>query len=145
MQGRINYDLTDITDGIHSLTVKAWDNFNNSSEKTISFRVITGEKFIVSNLRNYPNPFFNQTSITLEHNRPDKELEVTVDIYSLDGRKIRNIKTHIEPTGFTLPPVEWDGNTEGGRKAGKGVYLYTVTIVTSEGESVRTSGRMIIL
>jgi hypothetical protein len=145
MKGRIDYNLSDLTDGIHYLTVKAWDNFNNSSEKTISFKVLTGGKFILTNLHNYPNPFYNETSITLEHNRPDKELEVRVDIYSLDGRIIRIIKTNIEPTGFTLPPVGWDGNDQGGRKAGRGVYLYTVTIVTSDGESARTSGRLIIL
>jgi hypothetical protein len=145
MQGRINYDLSDLSEGVHYLTVKAWDNFNNSSEKTISFRVMTGNKFIISKLRNYPNPFSNETSITLEHNRPEKELEVRIEIYSIDGRIIRIIKTFIESTGFTLPPVIWDGNEQGGRKAGKGVYPYTVTIVTSDGESARTSGRMIIL
>jgi hypothetical protein len=143
--GRISYDMTDLTDGIHHLTVKAWDNFNNSSEKTISFKVISDKKFIITSLKNYPNPFFNGTSITLEHNRPDKELDVRIDIYSVDGRIIRIIKTRIEPTGFTLPPVHWDGNDEGGRKAAKGVYPFTVTIGTPDGESARTSGRMIIL
>ena len=93
MQGRINYDLSDLTEGIHSLTLKAWDNFNNSSEKSISFIVITGEKFITQNLMNYPNPFFNETQYTLEHNRPDNELEVTINIFSIDGRIIKNIKT----------------------------------------------------
>lgn len=145
MQGRINYDLSGLTDGIHSLTVKAWDNLNNSSEKTISFKVMTGNKFILSKLMNYPNPFSNETHITLEHNRPDVELEVRIDIYSVDGRIIRTIKTSVEPTGYTLPPVDWDGNDEGGRKAGKGVYPYIVTIVTSKGESARTSGLLVIL
>jgi flagellar hook assembly protein FlgD len=145
MQGRINYDLSGLTDGIHYLTVKAWDNFNNSSEKTISFKVMTGNNFIISNLINYPNPFFNETFITLEHNRPDVDLEVRIDIYSIDGRIIRTIKTHVEPTGYTLPPVSWDGNEQGGRKAGRGVYLYIVTIVTSKGESAKATGRLVIL
>ena len=43
--GRINYDLTGLTEGNHSLTLKAWDNYNNSSEKTIAFQVITEGKF----------------------------------------------------------------------------------------------------
>ena len=47
MKGRINYDLSGLTEGIHYLTVKAWDNFNNSSEKTISFEVETGDKFVL--------------------------------------------------------------------------------------------------
>lgn len=145
MQGRINYNLSDLTDGIHYLTVKAWDNFNNSSEKTISFKVISGNKFILSRLFNYPNPFSEETNITLDHNRPDEELEVRIDIFSIDGRIIRSLLSRIESTGYTLPPVDWDGRDQGGRKAGKGVYPYSVTITTSKGESARTSGRMIIL
>ncbi len=145
MRGRINYDLTGLSEGSHSLTIKAWDNFNNSSEKTISFKVMTGNKFIISKLINYPNPFFFTTNITLEHNRPDEQLEVRIDIFSIDGRLIRSLERYIEPTGFTLPPVDWDGNDQGGRKSGKGLYLYTVTLITSKGETARTSGRMIIL
>jgi hypothetical protein len=145
MQGRINYDLSGLSEGVHYLTIKAWDNFNNSSEKTISFKVMPDNKFIISKPVNYPNPFFYNTSITLQHNRPDEQLEVRIAIYSIDGRIIRTLERHIEPTGYTLPPVDWDGNEQGGRKAGKGVYLYTVTVITTNGETARTSGRMIIL
>ena len=56
MKGRIVYGLSDLTTGNHSLTLKAWDNFNNSSEETILFLVETDGKFILKNLINYPNP-----------------------------------------------------------------------------------------
>jgi hypothetical protein len=39
MKGKIVYDLSDLTKGSHSLTLKAWDNFNNSSEESILFIV----------------------------------------------------------------------------------------------------------
>ena len=51
------YNLSGLSEGSHSLTLKAWDNFNNSSEKSILFLVESGEKFILKNLINYPNPF----------------------------------------------------------------------------------------
>jgi hypothetical protein len=145
MKGSVKYSLTGLSEGYHTITVKAWDNFNNSSEKTISFQVVTGEKFLVRNLFNYPNPFMNETNISLEHNRPDNELEVTINIYNIDGRIIRILKTKIGSTGYTLPPVLWDGKDEGGRKVGRGTYLYTVTVITGNGETARASGRMIIL
>jgi hypothetical protein len=145
MKGRINYNLSGLTGGNHSLTVKAWDIYNNSSEKTILFNVETGEKFIIRNLLNYPNPFFSQTSIILEHNRPDTELNVTINVYSTDGRLIKIIKTEVTQSGYTLPPVTWDATDDGGRKVAKGIYPYTVTIVTGNGETARASGRMIIL
>ena len=145
MKGNIRYNLSGLSEGSHTLTIKAWDNFNNSSEKTISFQVVKGEKFILRNLLNYPNPFLNETNITLEHNRPDSELDVTINIFSIDGRIMKIIKTKVEPSGYTLSPVVWDGKDEGGRKAGRGMYPYTVTVVTGNGEIARVSGRMIIL
>ena len=145
MKGSVKYSLSGLSEGYHTITVKAWDNFNNSSEKTISFQVVTGEKFLVRNLFNYPNPFMNETNIGLEHNRPDNELEVTINIYNIDGRIIRILNTKIGSTGYTLPPVVWDGKDEGGRKVGRGMYPYTVTVITGNGETARVSGRMIIL
>ena len=145
MKGSINYDLVGLTEGTHYLTVKAWDNFNNSSQKTISFEVETGDKFVLRNLLNYPNPFFYETNISLEHNRPDNELNVTINIFNIDGRIIKVIKTSVLPAGYALPPVIWDGNDEGGHKVARGMYPYTVTIVTTNGEKAMTSGRMIIL
>jgi flagellar hook assembly protein FlgD len=72
-------------------------------------------------------------------------LDVTIDIFNIDGRIIKIIKTKIETTGYTIPPVVWDGNDEGGRKVGRGMYPFTVTIITENGETARASGRMIIL
>ena len=144
MKGRIKYDLYGLSEGFHYLTVKAWDNFNNSSEKTISFQV-TEHKFILRNLINYPNPFTNETKIILEHNRPDSELDVVIKIYNVAGKMIRILQTKISPSGYTLQPVTWDGNDEGGQKAGKGLYIYTVTVNTLNGETATVSGRMIIL
>ncbi len=144
MKGRVNYDLAGLTVGLHYLTVKAWDNLNNSSEKTISFRV-SGEKFKIQNLINYPNPFTNETNIILEHNRPDNELSIIVKIYNTEGKLIRILQTKIIPNGYILPPVTWNGNEEGGQKAGKGIYPYSVTITTANGETAIASGRMIIL
>jgi hypothetical protein len=145
MRGTINYALSGLSEGSHYVTVKAWDNFNNSSEKTISFRVVTGGKFVLRNLLNYPNPFLDKTNISLEHNRPDNELSVTINIFNIDGRIIKIIKTKVVSTGYNLPPVVWDGNDEGGRKVARGIYPYTVTITTGNGETARSSGRMIIL
>ena len=146
-RGTILYNLQDLEQGSHSLTVKAWDNFNNSSEETISFFVESGDKFILKNLINYPNPFFAETKITGDHNRPDTELEVTINIFNLNGRIIKVIKTMVLSTGYSIPPVIWDGNDDGGRRVGKGIYPYTVTVRASEGngETARASGRMIIL
>jgi len=144
-KGSLLYDLPGLSEGKHTLTLKAWDNFNNSSTGTIDFFVENDGKFVISNLINYPNPFFNETRIQAEHNRPDKELTININIYNLSGKMIKVIRTTVITSGFTLPPVIWDGRDNGGSRVGRGLYPYRITIVTPEGETVSSSGRMIIL
>jgi hypothetical protein len=145
MKGKIIYNLPGLTAGSHSLTIKAWDNFNNSAQKSLLFLVEEGGKFILKNLINYPNPFLSNTMISAEHNRPEIEFDVTINIFSLNGRVIKIIKTMVPSSGYSLPPVAWDGNDDGGRRVGRGIYPYTVVVKTLNGETARASGRMIIL
>jgi hypothetical protein len=144
-KGSITYNLSELDEGSHSFTLKAWDNFNNSSEETIRFLVESDGRFILKNLFNYPNPFPGETSITGELNRPDALMAVNISIFSLNGKLIKVIRTIVPSTGFTLPPIIWDGNDDGGSRVASGMYPYVVTITTDKGETCRASGRMIIL
>jgi hypothetical protein len=145
MKGTISYPLINVNGGSHSITLKAWDNFNNSAEANVRFIVRTDNGFIINNLLNYPNPFTDHTSISAEHNRPDEILNIRISIYSMSGKIIKIIQQSVPSTGYKLPPIEWDGNTDGGKRVGRGIYPYSVTISTENGESARASGRMIIL
>ena len=71
-------------------------------------------------------------------------MDITVKIYSMSGGVIRIINTSLPATGYQLAPVELDGNISGGKRAGRGVYPYSVTIRTGKGETATISGRMII-
>jgi hypothetical protein len=145
MRGKIYYDLQDLAKGNHSLTIKAWDNFNNSSEKSLLFLVESGDRFILANLINYPNPVLNDTKISAEHNRPDEELDITVSIFDMSGRVVRILKSSAVASGYQLSPITWDGTSEGGSRVARGIYPYRVTVRTGKGETAVSSGRIIIL
>lgn len=144
-RGRVMYDLTGLKEGSHSLTLKAWDNFNNSASETIHFVVRNEPGFILTNLLNYPNPFSERTSITAGHNRPGEELDVRISIYSAGGEKIRILKSRTTAGGYALEPIIWDGTAENGSRAARGLYIYSVTVTTPGGESATASGRIVIL
>ena len=72
-------------------------------------------------------------------------MDVTINIFSLDGRIIKILKSKVSSSGFVLPPVIWDGTIEGGKRAGRGIYPYSVTVTTESGETAIAYGRMIIL
>lgn len=144
-RGRVTYKLSDLDEGSHTFTLRAWDNFNNSSEETISFIVGSGDKFILRNIYNYPNPFLNSTTFTGEMNRPDEPIEISLVIYSLNGTIIKSLKFSTFCTGYVLPPVEWDGTDDGGNRIARGMYPYIVRVRTDEGETAVASGKLIIL
>jgi hypothetical protein len=73
-KGTVNYMFSKLDKGKHTITLRAWDNFNNSSQKTLTFHVEDDNKFILNNLLNFPNPFFSDTRITVCHNRPTQKL-----------------------------------------------------------------------
>jgi hypothetical protein len=143
-KGSVIYGFSGLSSGNHSLTLKAWDNYNNSNEKSIIFLVETGEKFILKNLLNFPNPFTDKTKISVEHNRPDEIFDIIVHISSINGRIIRILKASVPSSGYQLSPIEWDGNDSDGNRAARGMYPYRITIITSSGETASVSGRMII-
>ncbi len=143
-KGYIRYPLYNLPEGIHTLTLKAWDNYNNSSSATIKFSVKDGNQFLISNLNNYPNPFSDHTWFSAGHNRYGEDLHVILEIFDMSGRKIKVIEEIITATGYRLPPLLWDGTTENGKKAGRGIYSYVMTIRTEKGESARAAGRLIL-
>lgn len=143
-KGTARFRLTGLSPGEHSITIKAWDNFNNSSEKTISFIVNDDPGLVLKNPLNYPNPFKDVTYITAQHNQPDAFLKVKVEIFNTAGKLIRVLTENMFSNGYQLPPLEWDGRSGGNEKIASGLYPYRLTVSTQNGESSTISGRMII-
>ena len=143
--GKLVYDISDLLSGEHTITLKAWDNFNNSSEESVKFLVLKEGRFILKNLINYPNPVINETRITAGHNRPFNEVDVEIEILDMSGRMIRILNSSGYTTGYQLTDLTWDGKDEGGKRVARGIYAYRMTVRTLNGEKATGSGRIIIL
>ncbi len=123
LKGRVVYPLTGVVPGVRILTLKAWDNANNSASRTVEFRAVAEDGLILEKLLNYPNPFSDATQFTFEVSR---SAEAEIRIYTVDGRRIRRIDGIPAQPGFNW--VDWDGRDERGDPLSNGVYLYTVTV-----------------
>ncbi|MBT8274477.1 MAG: type IX secretion system sortase PorU, partial [Bacteroidia bacterium] len=61
-RGKVTYPFRDLEPGLHTLSLKAWDVYNNSSTAEIQFVVFDeNEALVIRNVLNYPNPFVNYT------------------------------------------------------------------------------------
>lgn len=140
--GQVLFQLPTQAEGKHSIRIKAWDVANNSSEATLEYTVQKQEKLVVTNVRNFPNPFTTNTTFGFEHNQPGKELDVTVTIFDRTGRMIKEIRQKVNTGGTRNCQINWAGDTQSGAKLTKGVYIYRV--VVAAGSSMTESTQQLI-
>ena len=76
---------------------------------------------------NYPNPFNPETWIPYQL---AEHTDVTLHIYSIDGKLIRTLAIGYQPAGlyqYRSRAVYWDGRNALGESVASGVYFYTLT------------------
>ena len=76
---------------------------------------------------NYPNPFNPETWIPYQL---AEHADVTLRIYSIDGKLIRTLAIGYQPPGlyqYRSRAVYWDGRNALGEPVASGVYFYTLT------------------
>jgi len=142
-RGTVVYPLKDLEPGLHTVTVKAWDVFNNPGEGSTEFVVAESADMALAHVLNYPNPFTTSTNFQFEHNLPYQSLEVQVQIYTVSGKLVKTISHDISAegnNGYRVDDIHWDGLDDFGDRIGKGVYIYKV-LVQADGatENVKQS------
>ncbi|WP_411768697.1 type IX secretion system sortase PorU [Winogradskyella sp. A3E31] len=130
--GELTYPFRDLEPGLHTLTVKAWDVYNNSSISEIQFMVFdNSEALVIDNVLNYPNPFVNYTEFWFNHNSSDV-LDISVQIFTVSGKLVRTINGQTNTSGKSTSTLSrdiiWDGRDDFGDKIGKGVYVYKLKV-----------------
>ncbi|TYA58239.1 type IX secretion system sortase PorU [Formosa maritima] len=134
-RGIVNYPLRDLEPGLHTLSIKAWDVYNNSSTTEIQFVVFDeNQQLVIENVLNYPNPFVNYTEFWFNHNSSEP-LDVLVQIFTVTGKIVRTLSGQTNTgeccnngASSLSREIIWDGRDDFGDKIGKGVYIYKLTV-----------------
>ena len=127
-RGSLRFALNDLKQGNHTLTLRAWDVYNNPSEATIDFIVADSEDLTLRYVLNYPNPFTTYTEFQFEHNRANQPLEVLIQVFTVSGKMVKTIQREIVPQGNLVTGISWDGLDDYGDRIGKGVYMYKLSV-----------------
>ncbi|OEK07899.1 peptidase C25 [Flavivirga aquatica] len=127
-KGVVTFPFRDLEPGLHTLTVKAWDVYNNSSISEIQFIVFDkDEGLVINNVLNYPNPFVNYTEFWFNHNSSEP-LDVSIQIFTVSGKLVRTLNGQTVSGNITTSSLSrdiiWDGRDDFGDRIGKGVYIY---------------------
>ena len=121
--GQVRYQFSGLAEGRHTLAVKAWDVYNNSSSAETYFEVHPSSQLSIYNVLNFPNPFARSTTFTFQRSSADP-IDVEIKIYTVAGRLIQTLETPSVTDRFVQIP--WDGRDRDGSELANGVYLYRV-------------------
>lgn len=127
-KGKLKFPFRNLSLGLHTITFKAWDVYNNFVTAEIQFVVVGDEKITLTNVLNYPNPFVSHTEFWFTHNKPYEPLQVQVQVMSISGKIIWTKNQTITTEGFLSRDITWDGRDQFGAKISKGVYIYKLTV-----------------
>jgi hypothetical protein len=154
--GTVRYQLPTLTPGPHTLQVRAWDNVNNSSTRTLGFTVVatagsTGTNtpgdmspLVIDKVMNFPNPFTQSTTFSFEHNFPGQNIEVNLSIYTQNGKLVKQINKTVNTNGTRNVQITYDGTDASGSRIARNVYIYKIQI-SAAGTKYNTSGKLICL
>ncbi len=146
-RGIVNFKFRDLEPGLHTLTFKGWDVYNNSSTQEIQFVVTDAAGFTLSNVLNYPNPFVSQTEFWFEHSGAVSDvLDVQVQVFTVSGKVVWTTNQTLSGKTSYREDIQWNGRDDFGDKLGKGVYVYKISVKsTLTNQRVEKFEKLVIL
>jgi hypothetical protein len=147
-RGTVNYKLGELQPGDHTLRLKAWDLFDNSSEKEIAFYIPENPEMTVKHVITAPNPMVDFTNFRFQPEQVDfAGVDVTIRIFDLYGRQVAGIAAGFAgySTGSGTMEIPWDGTDESGRKLPTGLYPYKIIFAGRSGGYSETTQKLMIV
>jgi hypothetical protein len=142
--GYVKFPFSNLPEGKHIITVRAWDIHNNSGEGNVHFEVKNPEKGFIGEVYNYPNPFSQTTNFVVQHNQEGKNLKIKIKIFNTSGMMIGYTeKEHIANENRSI--ITWDGTTLNGRPLESGLYFYNLSIETEDGRNANINQKLVFV
>ncbi|GAB4133928.1 MAG: type IX secretion system sortase PorU [Raineya sp.] len=142
--GKVIFPFQNLPNGKYTLTLKAWDTFNNSAEEKIDFVVASSAQLALRNVFNYPNPFSQKTTFSFEHNRFGEELVLELEIFNVQGEKMFAQTAILEQADALQRTFNLDLSLNG-TKFADGVYIYRLSLRSPDGQKASTNSKLVIL
>ena len=141
-RGRLAIPVSDLKPGTYEFHLKVWDTQNNPSEASLWF--VVDDDLFLSQVRNFPNPFNEETNISMTHVGEDGNFDVHIEIYDIMGRPVQHLSQRVTSTNGVIEPIRWDGCSYSGTPLRSGIYVYRLTLTDETGFFRTVSQRMVI-
>ncbi len=140
--GTLAYPLENLMPGHHELAFRVWDTSGNSTTHTMTFNVTDRISPEIFEVYTDANPATTEANFYISHNRPDADLTVKIEVFSLNGRLEWSSEETDRSDMFTSAPIRWNLCDQAGHRVPRGIYLYRATI-TYDGQTSQSETRRI--
>jgi hypothetical protein len=138
-KGVIKYPFGQLPAGSYTVKLKVWDTYNNSTEVSLSF-IVENQHLMITRAFNYPNPFTDLTSLYIEHNAENQDLNFQLSVFDVFGKLIFEkeescfICDKSIILGMKIEPKNWTNGT----------YFYKIILRSStENANTSSTGKMV--
>ncbi len=132
--GTIEMPLNDLSDGMHTAAIRAWDLQGNSGIQQISFYVKTSGDVGLNNVMAYPNPFKSTTNLKFYNLSGGNDLKVTISIFTITGQLVGTQYSELSDAGEEVEiSLNWQSVVNGGGDPGSGIFIYEMVVSGNNG------------
>jgi hypothetical protein len=125
--GTIQFPLTGLSEGPHTLQLIAFDNFNRPSVASVNFTISKNKGFSIESFMPYPNPMQKDGYFAFVLS---ETAEVKLTIYTIRGKKIKTI-TSSAAKGYNQ--LYWDGRDADGDLLANNTYFIKLSAKSTAG------------
>jgi len=135
--GILEHDMGALEPGLHSISLKAWDSFNNSSYAEVEIRVAEEGAESLADVLFYPNPM-GEGAGSFTYTLTAPAADVVIRVYAVSGRLVKELAG--DPRmGFNQ--VAWNPPGD----LANGTYLFRVTVDLESGGRAQQSGAIQVI
>lgn len=140
--GTLSFNLPELEEGYHELTLKAWDMQNNSSQARLSFYVEKGYASKIFDIAFEQNEAM--ASFIFTHNRPQVWMTAEMRVFDLSGRLQWQSSESMINKGNTSDRIEWNYIGNNGLRIEDGLYICQLIVRTNDNEEAVISRKIVI-
>ncbi|HLW08503.1 MAG TPA: type IX secretion system sortase PorU [Marinilabiliaceae bacterium] len=143
--GKLIYQLPVLPVGKHHFSLKAWDNFNNSSTVNVNFEVSNGKKLNIENFKWSPNPtkWDETNTISFETHEGNSVLDITITGFKPTGEATGSLTMQKVAANNFIQPFPLSLATLGIKESG--FYLIRFHISSSTGKKTQLTHKIMAL
>lgn len=127
-KGKVVFPLGNLKEGQHSISLKVWDTFNNSTTESTLF-VVLKDDIAIGVVDDIPNPYDDFSNFSFSHNRPGEDLYMQIQIADIQGNIVRELYSDIPAASTVVSGVDWKTKiNQSQHNISSGLYVYIMLL-----------------